>query len=214
MTGQGFLEKLKNQSFKGQFKDGKLHGEGEFFVKDGTYKLVSKWEDGVPAHEANKVLFEVLSPVEEEEDPKAKKDAKKAPAAPVDEGEGTGNEIKIAVDLANPNEEQRKLTFEMKIVFQGESYEDPNPPEEDDAAKKKKGKDPSEPEVRMITPEPVILEGEMGREFEFELGRNEQVKIEKTPNESQKNMEDEGAAAEGEEEEPQYETKWIQYKLD
>ena len=100
----------------------------------------------------------------------------------------------------------------MKIVFQGESYEDPNPPEED-AADKKKKKDPNEPEVRMITPDPIVLEGELGREFEFELGRNEQVKIEKTPNESQKNVEADGAA-EGEEEEAQYETKWIQYKLD
>lgn len=45
----------------------------------------------------------MLSPVEEEEDPKAKKDPKKA--APVEEEAGTGNEIKITVDLANPNEE-------------------------------------------------------------------------------------------------------------
>ena len=37
------------------------------------------------------------------EDPKAKKDPKKA-AAPVEEDEGTGNEIKISLDLANPNE--------------------------------------------------------------------------------------------------------------
>lgn len=48
MTGQGFLEKLQNQSFKGHFKEGKLHGDGEFFIKDGTYKLVSKWDNGVP----------------------------------------------------------------------------------------------------------------------------------------------------------------------
>ena len=69
------------------------------------------------------------------------------------------------MDLANPNEEQRKLTFEMKIVYQGESYEDPNPPEEDEKNAKKKGKDPNEPDVRMITPEPILLEGELGREF-------------------------------------------------
>ena len=67
----------------------------------------------------------------------------------------------------------------------------------------------------MITPEPIILEGEMGREFEFELGRNEQVRIMKTPNQSQQALkEGEEGAPEGEEEEPQYETKWIQYKLD
>lgn len=64
--------------------------------------MTSTWENGVPEHEANKVVFEVLSPTEEEEDPKAKKDPKKA--APVEEDSGTGNEIKITVDLANPNE--------------------------------------------------------------------------------------------------------------
>ena len=132
----------------------------------------------------------------------------------MEEDTGTGNEIKITVDLANPNEEQRVLTFEMKVVYQGESYEDPNPPEEDEAAKKKKGKDPNESEIRMITPEAILLEGEMGREFSFELGRYEEVKIvtdkSKTPLESQVTIE--GAeAAEGSQEdvETQYETKWI-----
>lgn len=78
--------------------------------------MVSKWDKGIPEHEVNKLDFKVHSPTEEEEDPKAKKDPKKA-AAPVDEGEGTGNEIKIAVDIANANEAQRVLTFEMKVVF-------------------------------------------------------------------------------------------------
>lgn len=66
----------------------------------------------------------------------------------------------------------------MKIVYQGEAYEDPNPPEEDEKTKKK-GKDPNEPDIRMITPDPILLEGEMGREFSFELGRYEEVRIEK-----------------------------------
>lgn len=192
-----------------------LHGEGEFFIKDGTYKLESTWENGVPKHETNKMLFECLSPVEEEEDPKAKKDPKKA--APVEDDVGTGNDIKITVDLANPNEAQRVFSFEMKIVYQGESYEDPNPPEEDDKAAKKKGKDPNEPDVRMITPEPILLEGEMGREFSFELGRYEEVKIvqdkSKTPLESQGDLLEEPAEGSAEED-AQYETKWIQYKLD
>jgi hypothetical protein len=103
MTGQGFLEKAANQSFEGMFKDGKLHGEGKYFIHEGSYYLQSKWDNGVPEHEANKLLFEVVSPFKEEEDPKAKKDAKKAPV-PEEETEGTGNEIKIALDLANPNE--------------------------------------------------------------------------------------------------------------
>jgi len=117
----------------------------------------------------------VVSPVEEEEDPKAKKDAKKAPTSP-EEGEGTGNEIKILIDTCSTNEEQKKLSLDITVVFQGEPYEDPNPPEEDAAATKKKGaKDPTEPEIRMITPEPIILEKENGREFEIQLGRNQKV---------------------------------------
>ena len=153
-------------SYRGTFKDAKLHGEGKFFVENGTYSLESTYTDGVPEYSANKFLLKVISPVEEEEDPKAKKDAKKAPPTPED-GEGTGNEVKILIDIANPNEEQKKLSFTITVVFQGEPYEDPNPPEEDDAAKKKKGKDPAEPEIRMITPDPIVMEKENGREFEI-----------------------------------------------
>jgi len=69
------------------------------------------------------------------------------------------------------------LGFSMDMVFQGEPYEDTSKPTEEDAAanaKGKKGKGASdEPEVRMITPEPVLLEKERGREFEFEMGRYE-----------------------------------------
>jgi len=62
----------------------------------------------------------------------------------------------------------------MDMVFQGEPYEDTSKPPEDDGGAKKKGKGATdEPEVRMITPEPVLLEKERGREFEFELGRFE-----------------------------------------
>jgi len=33
----------------------------------------------------------------------------------------------------------------------------------------------------MITPDPVIMENESGRLFEFELGRFEKVKVEQSP---------------------------------
>ena len=59
------------------------------------------------------------------------------------------------------------------MVFQGPDYEDPNPPEEDEKAKKKpagKNAVPDEPEVRMITPDPVPLDQENGRVFAIELG--------------------------------------------
>ena len=81
--------------------------------------------------------------------------------------------MKVAIDVSNPNEENRALGLEIKVLFQGEPFEDPNPPEEEDP-KKKKGA--AEPEVRIITPDPILLEQESGRLFEFELGRNEAFK--------------------------------------
>ena len=78
------------------------------------------------------------------------------------------------IDTTNPKPEQRVLSLSLNIVFQGEPYEDPNPPEEDEAAKGKKGGKPAgEPEVRWITPDPVTLENESGRLFELQLGRTE-----------------------------------------
>jgi len=123
-------------------------------------------------------LLNVSTPVPEDSDaPKAgggaKKDAKGkgapvATAPVVDEGIETGNEIKITVDNANPDETQRALCFSLTVVFQGEPYEDPNPPEVDEAAAKKGGKAKvaaDEPEVRMITPTPDTMEQENGRQF-------------------------------------------------
>ena len=168
MTGNGFLQCASGKCFEGEFQDGQLHGDGKFFVKDGSYSLEGKFEEGKPGLQANKYLFKVASPVAEADDaPKAggggKKDPKKGaqPTAPVvDEGIETGNETKISIDNANPDEAQRVLTFSLTVVFQGEAYEDPNPPEVDDAAKKKpaKGKEADEPEIRMITPPPVTME--------------------------------------------------------
>ena len=64
----------------------------------------------------------------------------------------------------------------MDMVFQGEPYEDTSEPIQEEAAnaKGKKGKAATdEPEVRMVTPEPILLEKERGREFTFEMGRYE-----------------------------------------
>lgn len=151
-----------------------MHGEGTFSAKgpDSTYQLAGGWEHGKPTLCSNKYALEIISPAKEEEDPKAKKDPKKGPAD--EEESGTGNEIKIVIDTANPVEAQRALSFSLRVLFQGEPYEDPNPPEEDEGAKKKGKKDANaEPEVRMITPDPVLLEKESGRVFEVELGRYE-----------------------------------------
>jgi len=65
-------------------------------------------------------LLEVTNPKEEEDDPKAagKKDAKKGVGGPpVDEGEGTGNAVKIIIDTANPDETRRILGLKFDVVF-------------------------------------------------------------------------------------------------
>ena len=132
-------------------------------MKNGTFNLLGDFKDGVAQLKPNKYLLKVTSPVEEEEtDPKGgKKDAKKAP--PPEETDTTGNEIKIVIDIANPEEAQRVLGLSLTVVFQGPEYEDPNPPEEDEASKNKKKGAPTEPEIRMITPDPTIMEHEHGR---------------------------------------------------
>ena len=63
-------------------------------------------------------MLDVTSPKEEEDDPKAagKKDAKKG-GPPADEGEGTGNAIKIIIDTANPDESRRVLGLKFEVVF-------------------------------------------------------------------------------------------------
>lgn len=182
MTGQGFLQCQNGKCYSGQFKDGKLNGEGKYFVKEGTYSFESSFIKGEPEIKANKLLVDIISPVPEvEEVTKGQKKADPKKGAPqtsapeVDEGIPTNNEIKVVIDNSNPNEDQKKLTFKIQVVYQGEQYEDPNPPEIDEAAKKKavKGKEAEEPEVRMIIPQPKVMDKENGRTFKIELGRYE-----------------------------------------
>lgn len=54
----------------------------------------------------------------------------------------------------------KEIRFTLRVVYQGPEYEDPNPPEEDEASKKKpaaKGAALEEPKPRMITPDPIIM---------------------------------------------------------
>lgn len=150
--------------------------------------------------------------MEEEEDPKVKKDPKKAAAA---ETTDRGNEIKVEIDVCNPNEEQKKLGLKLTVVYQPPDYEDDTPIEEDP---KKKGKEaaPAEPEIRMVTPDPEVLDLESGREFEIELGRIEQVPIAKSdaPPKEMEDQADEGAEENQEEVEIETEEKWVVYKVD
>ena len=66
--------------------------------------MESKFTDGTPEHLPTKYNFVILSPLEEEEDPKAKKAPVKVPTPATDEEE-KGNEVKIVLDNCNPNED-------------------------------------------------------------------------------------------------------------
>lgn len=86
---------------------------------------------------------------EEPADPK-KKDPKKG------EPEEDENPNKLVYEVGK----SEPLKFEIRTVFQGEPYEDDTPLDEEELKKQaagKKGKGPEEPEVRMITPDPVIV---------------------------------------------------------
>ena len=96
--------------------------------------------------------------------------------------------MKIYYEYKTPTEGEtlREIAFDMQIVYQGPDIEDPNPPEEDEAAKKVKEKaakgkgneKPSElekPEPRMIKQDPITMENEHGREFQLEIGKSVRV---------------------------------------
>jgi hypothetical protein len=68
----------------------------------------------------------------------------------------------------------------------------------------------------MITPDPVLMENEEGREFEFELGRLEDVAIDRSRLNKESAAQLEGGdqshsqlAENAEAAEPEYESKWI-----
>ena len=68
-------------------------------------------------------------------------------------------------------------------MYQGAPFEDPNPPAVEEtkapgkgAPKSGKPAEEAKPEIRMITPDPVLMINESGRLFEFELGRLEKIK--------------------------------------
>lgn len=103
----------------------------------------------------------------------------------------------------------------MHIVFQGQPYEDPNPPpvEEKQAAPAKGGKaapgkpaEEAKPEIRMITPDPVLMTNESGRLFEIELGRHEKVNKKGTESSEQ-------IPAEGTQNTEETEEHWVTYKF-
>lgn len=130
------------------------------------YIYEGEFEDGLPLHRPNQIIFFRDQVAPEPEDPKAKKDAKKG------EPEEDPNPYKIVYEIGKTE----PICFEIRCVFQGEPVVDDSPLDEEELKKQaaaKKGKAGDEPEVRMITPDPVIIHQESGREIEFEMGRME-----------------------------------------
>jgi len=73
----GFLSYPDRKCYKGEFKDGLLDGEGEFFIQNSSYSLKGTFSKGKATLQANKFLFKIKSPSVPEEDLNAKKDPKK-----------------------------------------------------------------------------------------------------------------------------------------
>ena len=108
--------------------------------------------------------------------------------------------------------EPKEIKFTLRIVYQGPEYEDPNPPEEDEAAKKKpsgKGAAAEEPKIRMITPEPVLMEQEHGRVFALELGQHCKFLHEEKQEEANQ-LKEQGQEVP----EDFYYTKWVRFFAD
>ena len=177
MNGIGEVKLPNGFAYAGKFENGLKQGTGRLYIQEGEYSLEGTFENDQPTLTANAMLFELQSPMIEEEvvDPKAKKDPKavKKDAPFSEEEEAQYGNKKIYLEHKSDTE-PKEVKFTLKMVFQGPDYEDPNPPEEDEKAKKKpaKGAAPEEPEIRMITPDPITLDQESGRVFALELGQH------------------------------------------
>lgn len=178
MHGIGELKLPNGFAYAGKFENGLRSGTGRLYIQQGQYSLEGTFENDKPTLEANQMLFDLESPQPEEEvvDPKAKKDPKavKKDAPFTEEEEAQYGAKKIYLEHKS-DIEPKEVKFTLRCVFQGPDYEDPNPPEEDEKAKKKPAKGaavPEEPEIRMITPEPITLDQESGRVFALELGQH------------------------------------------
>mmetsp|Transcript_2298 Transcript_2298/g.3136 ORF Transcript_2298/g.3136 Transcript_2298/m.3136 type:complete len:99 (+) Transcript_2298:806-1102(+) len=95
-------------------------GAGRFYIQDGSYSLEGNFENDQPTLEANKVLFELISPFVEEEavDPKAKKDPKapKKDAPFTEQEEAQYGSHKIYLE-SKSDMEPKEVKFTLKVVF-------------------------------------------------------------------------------------------------
>jgi len=77
--GIGELKQPNGFAYAGKFEKGQRSGAGRFYIQNSNYSLEGCFQDDRPTLEANKVLFDFIGPIFEDEtptDPKAKKDAK------------------------------------------------------------------------------------------------------------------------------------------
>jgi len=165
INGEGEYKSLtKKIWYEGEFVDAKREGQGRLYTISGDYIYTGEFKDDLPTILPNQLIFHTETKEEDPADAK-KKDPKKG------EPEEDENPYKLVYEIGK----SEPLKFEIRAIFQGEPYEDDTPVDEEELKKQaaKKAKSGEEPEVRMITPEPVIISQESGREFEFELGRLE-----------------------------------------
>jgi hypothetical protein len=175
---------------------------------------------------ANDVFFELLSPVEPEEeevDPKAKHNKK--PDKPsylcFTEAEEKTYEHRILYLIGSELEVASTINFKIGCCYQGPDYEDDTPlPVEEVLSNRTATKtatnksktvttEPEEPVIRMVTPDPEMVVNESGRLFQFELGRNEFVlKPDHTEDEINQ-LNEEGKTIP----EDWHEEKWIRYRF-
>jgi len=57
ITGLGEMQSAKGYNFSGEFVDNKMHGEGTFMIREGTFQYRGKFENDQPITEANEVLW-------------------------------------------------------------------------------------------------------------------------------------------------------------
>jgi hypothetical protein len=147
-------------------------------------------------------------------DPKAKKDPKAGTPTNFTEEEETKFDNRILYQIGDSTllEEPQLISFALKCCYQGPDIEDTTPVEEDPKAKAKaasKGAEASieQPSIRYISPEPIELQQESGRTFQFELGRMEKNL---TQDHTQEEVDELNEASQIIPEEF-YEEKWVRY---
>lgn len=95
-----------------------MDGEGTFFIEGTTYSLNSTWKMGEPEYRANTYTTQITSPVEDQkEQPKDAKGKPPAKGVPVQEENTGSNELKVAIDVKNPDESKRVLSIEIEIKY-------------------------------------------------------------------------------------------------